>query len=536
MHEIITISLSHRANHLTTQFFNNQDENLNAIRNSYIANSNTESTNKKNLIDPSINLNPTIDTFTKTVSYSPRCLLWEAKNGFGSLATYQYSTTTDDYFFSDQPKSEMTNNDNNNMNSNIKLINTHSRITKSEYQIALDSQTNLPKLTPVTATYWSDYCKLILRPNSFNQLINWYHNKEKPNLPDYQDLNVKNFNNWQFGQDEYDFNNLGVNFIEENLHEFLETTDSLQGFNVVTDFTSGWGGFTTSLLTDLRDEVGKKTIWSFGINDTDLLTSLWQSDNGNLIKRDPDTILKMVNKIVTTLQIAKDSDLLLPLMCNNNTLSNWETAGQLCFVMDTLNSVTSQNDLTQRKNMEYVTNCLQANNNETLQNIITSMKNSEGFDYSYHANLPHYNKNLLKNKFKYSRDGQDLTNDPYEFESCQIDRGDSFLENAKNDETDKVLKNLKYLKTTNYNPSDTIPDKYANNKNDQLKLSINENSRAVFKYWYDFMDLSWLRFNSTNINNNITRDDWDDWKNDLQDLISAYEFGWHDDDDSGDDL
>lgn len=530
MHEIITVSLSHRANHLTTQFFNNQDENLNSIAASYNGTThNAQPT--ENLLDPTINLNPTIDTFTKTVSYSPRCLLWEAKNGFGSLATYEFSSNaTDDYFYAEEPKisTESYN------NKDIKIINTHSKISKSQYQIALDTQSVLPKLTPHTTAYWSDYCKLILRPNSFNQLVNWYHDKDKPNLPDYQDLRSRCFNNWQFGQDEYNFNNLGTNFIEENLHSFLETTDSLQGFNIVTDVTSGWGGFTTNLLTDLRDEVGKKTIWSFGMNDTDLLTSLWQSDNGNLIKRDYDSVLNLVNKIVTTLQLAKDSDLLLPLMCDNESLSNWENAGQLCYVMDTLNSVASQNDLHQRKSMDYITNCLQANNNETLQNIVSSMKNSDGFDYSYQINLPHYNKNLLKNKFKHSRDAQGLDLNFHEFESCQIERTELFTD--LDSETDVDLKKLKQLKTTRYNPSDTIPDKYASLKNNQLNLAMNENSRAVFKYWYDFMDMSWLKYNSGNVNDSVTRDDWEEWKNDLQDLVSAYEYGWHDDEDSGDDL
>ena len=92
MQEIVTIGASHRANHLVTQFFNCQEQNL------YVKDS-------TNSLDPSFFLHPNVDELTKTVSYYPRALLWEARNGFGSLGTYQYIPGSTDYYYQEDNES-----------------------------------------------------------------------------------------------------------------------------------------------------------------------------------------------------------------------------------------------------------------------------------------------------------------------------------------------------------------------------------------------------------------------------------------------
>lgn len=59
-----------------------------------------------------------------------------------------------------------------------------------------------------------------------------------------------------------DYDRFTENYLQEffdgNLHRELEKCDTLQGFNLVSDMESGWGGFSSALLVELRNELPKK--------------------------------------------------------------------------------------------------------------------------------------------------------------------------------------------------------------------------------------------------------------------------------------
>ena len=209
MHEVVTISVSQRANHLTTQFFNIQEGYLQLSK-------------EQQINDSKIFLNPTIDKVSKTISFAPRALLWDARTGNGSLGTYQYSDTQD-YHFGNEDKLEAQT-----------VIKTHPVIPKSDYQSALDAGVPLPSLNKKNTNYWSDYSKLIYSPSSFNTLKDWYHDVANPNQPDFQNLGERRFDRYSTGYDEFTENYL-QDFFDGNLHTELEKCDTLQGLNIVTD-------------------------------------------------------------------------------------------------------------------------------------------------------------------------------------------------------------------------------------------------------------------------------------------------------------
>lgn len=482
MHEVITISLSHRANHLTTQFFNCQEETL-------------LNTDPKDSIDPSIFLYPTIDKVFKTVSYSPRALLWEAKNGFGSLGKYQYVPESLDYHFNNN-NSEITTSTTEN---NINIISTHSKIEKSAYQNALDTDPhNLPKLTIENTKYWSDYSKLIYDPKSFNTLENWYHKVDTPNVPDYQNLNQHGFTTYEQGVQE--FNICKDDFLDYNLRLMLEQADTLQGMNLITDSDSGWGGLATQLIQDVRDELPKSTFFTYAFNELDMFSGA--KINHTLTR----------NKIKSTLAMRQESDLFFPIYANSQKLSNWEIGGQTCRLLDTINSVLSQRNKMQRKSMDYITTCLV--NDDQLRNVVTTLYDTNyDYDYSFCTQIN-----------KWTKSHKSLDN-YHTFAYCLITRGVSDQVPCHNEEkVQNKFKNIRELCTTTFKPSDTIPEEFIEKKLTSINMSTNEKTRDVFKNWNMYISKMFK-----------LDEDREELKNETANLASAYEFGYYDDEDSDDD-
>ncbi|KAI9596088.1 Misato segment II tubulin-like domain-containing protein [Syncephalis fuscata] len=98
---------------------------------------------------------------------------------------------------------------------------------------------------------WSDYLRLYLHPKTLGAGIlsrearlNWF--------PQAADV-------WQ----QTEASEL---LIDDELRWFAEACDHLQGFQIMSDVVNGYGGYTSRLLSELRDEYGKTDILVFGIN------------------------------------------------------------------------------------------------------------------------------------------------------------------------------------------------------------------------------------------------------------------------------
>ena len=485
MQEIVTIGASHRANHLVTQFFNCQEQNL------YVKDS-------TNSLDPSFFLHPNVDELTKTVSYYPRALLWEARNGFGSLGTYQYIPGSTDYYYQEDNESLQA------ISKDYQLIKTQEPVPRSKYQLALDeNQTSLPKLDKESTKFWSDYSKLIYEPWSFNHLSEWYHDLMNPNRPDYQGLGKRFFQSMDQGSAEW--SKQKDYFLDENLRKALEQCDSLQGFNVVTDIDSGWGGFTASMLESIRDELPKKAIFTWGFNEPEYFTQLSRQKGQALL-----------NKIECTLKLSQESDLVFPLAVESEDMTNWEVASQLCKVYDTVASIMAIRDQSKRRSMGFLIDCLTRDNES--RNIVSLMHDShDNFEFGYFARSPrHYKKRATQN-----------SKDPvayYEFSQCEIVRG---LKEDGSVERIPPLSGPQILQTTSYMPSDTICDRFVETTDFTIKLAMTEKSKDVLKTWNDYVT-TYLRYD----------DKRESLREDIGTLLSCYQYGWDseiDDDDSYDD-
>lgn len=471
MYEILNISIGHRPNHLSTQFFNCQEELLGR--------------QGEKLNDPTVFLQPCVDRISKTVSYSPRALLWDAKTGFGALGTYQYNQPSDYYYGEERIEGE-----------HKEVITTYERIPRSEYQNALDSGSpRLPKLSRETTKYWSDYAKLIYPSASFNVLRDWYHDVSQPNLPDFQKLETKRFDSYQVGCQEFNENYLN-DFFDGNLHNQLEQCDTLQGFNIITDMDSGWGGFSASMLIEIRNELPKSSVFTWGFNEDDPLTIQTASSPG--IKKSD--MGKLSNKIRGTVSLAEESDIMIPLYASHE-LSNWEQAGLSCKLFESVNAVISQSNSSQRRSMEHMASSLTLS--DTTRKFVSSISGLEqGVDSSFFSKL---NSSKVKPTASHV------------FTSCNISRGVQLNQSPSES-------NATNLQTYAYCPSDTIPEKYSQETEFTLNLSSTEVCKDVFKQ-YENLVSKYFRHDG----------DREALKDELASLSSNYEYGWYDDEYSGDD-
>lgn len=208
----------------------------------------------------------------------------------------------------------------------------------------------------------------------------------------------------------------------------------------------------------------------------------------------------------------QESDLFFPMFADSQNLSNWEIGGQTCRLFDTINSVVSQRDREQRKSMDYITTCL-INDNQ-LRNIVTSLYDTNyGYDYSFHTRVNKWEKN--------NRSSEEY----HTFAYCLITRGERDETSSENlQEEQNRFKAVRELHTTTFRPSDTIPEKFVEKKLVSIKMSAGEKSRDVFKNWNTYISRMFK-----------LDEDREELKDETSNLASAYEFGYYDDEDSGDD-
>ncbi|SCU78380.1 LAMI_0A04434g1_1 [Lachancea mirantina] len=467
MREILNIGVSHRACHLATQFYNCREEllQLSPVEN-----------------DAQVFLNPTIDKISKTVSYAPRALLWDAKSGNGALGLHQYEAQGNDHFYtattSDAPKPT---------NSNVQVIRTHPMIPKSQYQTALDTNSALPDLNDSNTRYWSDYAKLIYGPSNLNFLRDWYHDPENASLPDFQNLGQIKFSDFGVGQDEF-IEHYSADFLEENFRWQLEKCEQLQGLNLISEIENSWGGFSSAMVSDLRDELPKATLFTWGFNQDDMITV---SRPGPFSKA---KFNLLCNKIRSTVYLVQESDLFFPLW-SNTEISSWRQAGELCKLFDGVNSSFDLKDLNKSNSMNELKWSLQSE--ELSRNVVSGLEISD-HDYSFFSRVP---------RLKNSKD--------HEFARCSISREKIPSEKDRNSNQFSAYE---------WKPSDTIPQEVAQETIYTSQLSITGQSRDVFRKWLEIVERH-FRYDN----------DREELKDSLGTLASAYEEGFYDDEDSGDD-
>ncbi|AET40612.1 Dml1p Ecym_6230 [Eremothecium cymbalariae DBVPG len=482
MHEVINLGVSHRAGHILTQFFNCREKQL--------------LDNNDNGCDAKVFLHGTLDGGGQSMSYEPRAVLWDAKNGSGSLGKYQYVSEAD-YCVDDSKEQELLQSLSQETAgggdaAGAQVIHTGRRIQRSSYQAALDRNGAVPILERSAAKYWSDYCRMVYGPSSVNELERWYHNAQEPEkAPDYEQLGQRAFESYAVGLEEFRGNCL-LRFFEDSLHAQLEQCDSLQGFNVVSEVDNGWGGFSSGMVIELKDELPKVEYFCWGLNeDAEVGGSGTQGRRGRLLEH---------NRIRATLTMVEESSVYVPLYSVGG-LSHWEFGGRVCQAFDSVNMVAGHG-----VSLAYLVDVLTLA--DVQRNVVDLVRTDGGREDGFWGRVPRRKAGGRE------RMGSEV------FSQVRIMRSRCGAGAGAGEDAD--ARRRKVLWTDRWAPSDTIPEDYRQLRH--VDLGITEKSRDVFLNWQDVVTRQ-FRYDS----------DREELKEKLGTLASVYESGWYDDGDEGDD-
>ena len=137
------------------------------------------------------------------------------------------------------------------------VVQKQPRIEASAYQQSLDAGLEPPALTTDTVRYWSDFNRVFYHPKSVVQLNEY-------------DLNstLQPFEKWSTGEDLFASLDKEHDVLDRDLRPFAEEADQMQGIQIITTIDDAWGGFASRYLERIRDEYGKLTLWTWGLQDT----------------------------------------------------------------------------------------------------------------------------------------------------------------------------------------------------------------------------------------------------------------------------
>ncbi|CAK7916197.1 protein Dml1p [[Candida] anglica] len=549
MHETVTLSLSHSANHVTTHLYNNQE--------SHISYRKGQSTGYDNTVYLAAN-----PTYQGTINYNPRAILYELNGGSGALGKYEYYDP--EIIGAKQQEQEEIGN-----NNSIEIIKSPTKVEKNQYQIALDSgKVKGGLLTVENTKYWSDYNKLIYKPKSLNSLTNWNHDPQN-DLGFNKHGKERKFDTFHIGSEEYKQgkdNNEDEDSIEL-FRSFLEECDLFQGMNILTEVDSAWGGFSNEYLTELKDEY---------FNNGDSKYSFWIWGLYNC-KKPMDFKLKN-SRIKTTLELLKNSTLYFPIAdpninLKNNTILNdkfdnkslWHSSALKSLPIDSLWTITSRLDnpigmsqieddlLRGYKSRNMVSEIKlvdpsssdQTGANNVLAsgigNILIDTSSSSGSPYDLYANATAFSDSMVpKNEEKsvqYTQPLYEKLDGKYFAKTYIVPtevNADLELMNVEQSKLQNRFpineyKSVKSSIATNY----TFPDILNNQTSIVNEFGICSKPRALFKDYKKFLERS-SRITSRAYSYDVDLDDQSSLIEEANNMIEDYTYEWDDDEDEED--
>ncbi|KAK0623580.1 tubulin domain-containing protein [Immersiella caudata] len=234
MHEIITLQLGQQANYLATHFWNTQE--------SYFTYS--DSADSSPPINHDILWRPGLAADGTTETFMPRTVIYDLKNGFGSLRAINalYEAPNPD---NAQPTALWP---------GTATVHTAPRVEPSEYTQSLDAGLTPPKLTSAGVRYWSDFSRVYYHPRSIVQL----HEYELGST-------IAPFERFAAGEELFAELDREHDVLDRDLRLFAEEADQMQGIQVFGGMDDAWAGFMGRYLERVRDEFGKKSVWVWGV-------------------------------------------------------------------------------------------------------------------------------------------------------------------------------------------------------------------------------------------------------------------------------
>ncbi|EMD35050.1 hypothetical protein CERSUDRAFT_107070 [Gelatoporia subvermispora B] len=228
MKEIIYIQAGSLANHIGTHFWNTQE--------GYF----TYEEGDDPFVTHDVSFREGV-TRKGEPTFCPRVLIFDRKANFGTLSSASGLYGDDDVLEAEQAGVTWTGD---------VLEYRQAPIPKSKYHVRLEEgapDTAAPPASDIRC--WSDYSRVDFHPRSLQKL---------PDHADWESLE----GDWNAGREEFAHHDLETSLMEDNLRQFVEECDALQGIQLMHD-TASFGGFTNGFLTAFRDEFFKLPCLAF---------------------------------------------------------------------------------------------------------------------------------------------------------------------------------------------------------------------------------------------------------------------------------
>ncbi|KAL8733133.1 MAG: hypothetical protein Q9166_002325 [cf. Caloplaca sp. 2 TL-2023] len=299
MHEIVTLQLGHRANYLSTHFWNAQESYF-----EYGASS------EPSTIDHDVHFRAGQGSKGED-TYTPRTLIYDLKGGFGGLQKWAG--------LYDQGDIEHTPN---NLWDGSMVKQQDTPIAQSAYQKALDEgHEELPKLHPQTVRYWSDFTRVFYHPRSIIQINDYELGSTM--LP---------FEKWESGEELFSKLDTDHDLLDRDIRSWAEECDQLQAIQIFASADDAWGGFASKYIESLKDEYGKTPLWFWGLEE--------QAGQGQRAKQ----IIRTVNTAQSLQAISALASMYIPLAVPSylppymrlEQSSQWHVSGLLSMAVESL--------------------------------------------------------------------------------------------------------------------------------------------------------------------------------------------------------
>lgn len=212
------------------------------------------------------------------------------------------------------------------------------QIPQSEYQKSLDEGLPAPPLTSETVRYWSDFNRVFYHPRSVVQLNDYeLHSRAMP------------FEDWDVGEEFFNDLDKEHDLLDRDVRPFAEECDQLRALQVFTGSDDAWGGFASQYIDRLRDEFGRKSIWTWALEDgakvqrVSGLRLVWNRISDAPIQRNQ--IKRDLNKARSIYNISSQSSLYTPIIdppsrlpssVNVDPRSKWHTSALISSALETV--------------------------------------------------------------------------------------------------------------------------------------------------------------------------------------------------------
>ena len=127
-------------------------------------------------------------------------------------------------------------------------------IEPNEYQSKLEDGLPTPQITSDQVRYWSDFNRVYYHPRSIVQLNEYELNSQ-----------LMPFETWSVGKELFQGLDKEFDVLDRDLRPFVEECDQMQGLQIISSVDDAWGGFSSTYIDNLRDELGKTSIWVWAL-------------------------------------------------------------------------------------------------------------------------------------------------------------------------------------------------------------------------------------------------------------------------------